>query len=330
MSNILHRWRDIEKLEAGEMIRPHFVDFHTSDVCNHHCKGCAYSGMHDGMMMGFHEHMRVIDDLMDFGVKAFDFAGGGEPTMMNYLPELINHIGYRGGRVGLITNGQKMWHELKTALFKYATYVRFSIETPLKDLYCQYKQVPESVYELVMANFNELRRTKPDTMQVSAKFGVSKTLRGPMHYLEIERFHYQYRPDRMTIKAVRHYPEELSDEEKQVEDAIAKRWVSPKNGSCNIQILPDSLIPQCWLNPFHLVVDHKGNAFICCYYYYRFEDHLLGNLLKDRIADIWGTREHWRKISMIDREKCAMVDCKFFEKHRAYEEEKRTGRIFFL
>ena len=54
------------------------------------------------------KHFDAVDQFIDAGVKAFDFAGGGEPTLLPYLPKLMKHIRQRGAHYALITHGAVM------------------------------------------------------------------------------------------------------------------------------------------------------------------------------------------------------------------------------
>jgi MoaA/NifB/PqqE/SkfB family radical SAM enzyme len=105
MSNIFHRWDDLKKLQSGEMIAPSFVDLHISDVCNQHCRGCAFVENHENMKMSEANFILAANILMDNGVKSFAFCGGGEPCCVGYLPQAWNHIRHRGCHFAMLTNG---------------------------------------------------------------------------------------------------------------------------------------------------------------------------------------------------------------------------------
>ena len=116
LTNIIHRWDDIVKLSKGEMIWPSFCDFHTSNFCNQYCEGCAYDGMLGNQIMPKSDHFRIVDELLSVGMGAFDFAGGGEPSVIPYLPELMRHIHEKNGYCGMITNGLIMGGSLIESL----------------------------------------------------------------------------------------------------------------------------------------------------------------------------------------------------------------------
>ena len=120
---------------------PRFVDLHTSNACNHKCVGCAYSGELDTDFMKEDQHIKIINDLMDFGVRAFDFAGGGEPLFLPYIESLFDLVHSRNGHFGVITNGSLLTERLMEKIVKYATYIRISLEASNVESFVKYKRV---------------------------------------------------------------------------------------------------------------------------------------------------------------------------------------------
>lgn len=336
--SILHRWKEIQDwLHNNDIPIPHFVDFHTSYACNHHCIGCAYAGRHTGYTLSKDKHFEIVDMFIDVGVKAFDFAGGGEPTILPYLLPLLKRIKKRGAYFGLITNGSLLTDELIDFLSENATYVRISLEASDKELYVRYKGVGEEMWNRVLRNAKKLADT--GIKDFSLKFSVSKTLRGSLFYMNAIELAKSLGVRKITFKSLRHAPEELSLQDKKIEDRILRNVLKFYDGiETNIWIVPVSKkdVPQCTLNVFHTVIDAMGDMFICCYYYYRGEEMLLGNLFNDNrsvyknFVDIWFSKEHIDKIRKIDRNKCAVVDCKFFRHHKLVEDTIKYGTTFLL
>ncbi|HCV42878.1 MAG TPA: hypothetical protein DGH68_05305 [Bacteroidetes bacterium] len=336
LTNAIHRWSDVLKLRRGENVRPHFVDFHTSDICNHKCIGCAYRDKHGSEMMSEADHLKAIIRLSAFGVRAFDFAGGGEPTLMPYLPRMMDAITNRGGVFGLITNGSNLTDAIIEALLRGGTYLRVSLEASTPWLFRKYKQVPAIEFVNIIDRVRhvvQVRNARGSKLQIGIKFGVSKILRGTLHYQMMFDLAAQLGVDRITVRCLSHFPEELSGNERYAEYALFSK-LRPAEHAYEIKesFFPNRFesVPQCYLNPLHTVMDHKGNIYLCCYYYYRQEKHKIGNILDSTMEDIWMTPEHIQKIKEIDRDECAKVDCKFFRHHQAVEEAATRGQIYFL
>lgn len=351
MSNILHRHDDIHKFLNGGYIRPHFCDLHTSDVCNQACTGCAYAGKHSGKIMSYPKHMEAVDKLIDFGVKAFDFAGGGEPTMMPYLDRLMEHMACRGAKFGLITNGMDMSAAVRKQLIRNGTYVRFSLEVPTAELYEKYKNCDGGDFHHVLDTIRILKaeRDKAQSrLEISLKFSVGAgmyqgdvSMSGAHKYLHMLTLSHALGVDRVNIKRLVHEPCQLPDEDLETEAysyrlaeelylANLKGGEAPFKTSVWLKPYPKEKVPYCKLSPVHTVMDQDGNLYVCCYYYYRGNDFLIGNIFETPLSELWLGPEHRRKLSMINRDSCAKVDCKFFKHHQSYYAFDRRGAGFFL
>lgn len=338
LSNVIHRWNDIENLRKGGKIYPHFCDFHTSDMCNHNCAGCAYKGRHSGRILSAEKHFNAVDTLIDHGVKAFDFAGGGEPTLLPYLSELMKHIARRKCYFGLITNGIKLTTDdsIAQAMIDHGTYLRVSLEAATPWDFARYKGVSPLQFTKIMDKIKEIvdrRNEAKSDLEISLKFSVSKSLRGNQHYRMMFNLADSLGVDRISIKPLRHEPEELSELERYAEYGLFNKARPVGHKYKIIELIlptPADKVPQCWLNPLHVVMDHNGDLYICCYYYYRDNDFKIGNIFEKPFEEIWLSDLHRQKIANIKKSSCAMVDCKFFNHHDSVLTSKKRGQIYFL
>ena len=333
LSNILSHYDAIVSLKNGEPCRPRFVDLHTSNRCNQRCAGCAYGCHLDNTIMSEEDHVKVVNDLVRFGVKAFDFAGGGDPLCLPYAGRILDMVNSQGCSYGVITNGSMMKDNLIEQIVRQATYIRVSFEASNPEDWARYKGVKKSMWDKTVENVSKLiasREAQGSSCEIAIKFGVGKTLRGHKHYADGIAIAEQIGVDNVQFKAFRHEPEELAYNEKVKENSIldeeaeghenVRRWLIPA---------PEEDIPQCWLNPLHTVVDYLGNVYICCYYYYR-DEHCIGNMLEQPIEEFWMSEKHQGLIRKIKKNECAKVDCKFFRHHKIVEQEFKRGRIDFL
>jgi radical SAM protein with 4Fe4S-binding SPASM domain len=179
----------------------------------------------------------------------------------------------------------------------------------------------------------ERDRTNSDC-EVTIKFSVGDSLRGREHYAAGIVLGRTLKVDRVTFKALRHEPEELTQYDKRVEanflrdqihiaraDDLVSSWIIP---------IPFEKVPQCWLNPLHTVMDWQGNIYICCFYYYRWDSHRIGNIFEKPFREIWMSAEHREKIRQIKREACNLVDCKFVLHDQAVQDFEKGKRGYFL
>ncbi|KAJ3440394.1 radical s-adenosyl methionine domain-containing protein [Anaeramoeba flamelloides] len=80
------------------------INCHLTNLCNYQCKFCF--GRYEKMsnVLTKEGWKKIIDELSECGVKKINFAGG-EPTLLQYLPELITYSREQGFYVSLISNG---------------------------------------------------------------------------------------------------------------------------------------------------------------------------------------------------------------------------------
>ena len=336
LSNVIARWPDIERLKRGEKVAPMFVDFHTSDACNHNCNGCAYRGKHTGSILDRDKHFAAVITLLKAGVKAFDFAGGGEPTMLPYLSELMRMIAWNGAYFGLITNGSMLNPDLVDTMLDHGTYLRISFEASNPFQFGRYKGVPVTEFSRILARVKEIvqeRDQRGSDLEISLKFSVGNSLRGYQHYYLMFNIAEMLGVDRISVKCLRHEPEELSEQERYAEYALFNK-ARPTNHRYKIieSILPypQDKVPQCWLNPLHTVMDQDGNLYACCYHYYRKDSLLIGNIFEKSFDEIWFSDHHRHVMRNIKRDECKIVDCKFFNHHEAVVSSAKRGQVYFL
>ena len=337
MSNILYRWDDLKKLQAGEMIHPTFVDLHLSDVCNQNCMGCAFKQNHEEMMMSESNFMVAADILMNEGVKSFAFCGGGEPCCVNYLPRVWRHIRSRDCHFAMLTNGSLLDDDTISTMINQGTFCRVSLEASNREDYAAYKRVPLDHWDRVIANIRKLVSLKEQAQSkcsIGTKFAVSKSLRGEKHYQDAVELAESLGVDRLTFRALRGVDEELEPAQALAENMMLDDVLGMLRPKCrvarSIVKAPLSHVPQCWLNPIHTVMNWKGDLFICCYYYFRRERHLIGNIFEQDFKELWYSQKHKDLIAAINRCECHTVDCKFFAYHDDFNENDRVGSLYLI
>lgn len=106
----------VEKHSATGQVSWAYIE--VTQVCNFNCLWCyAGSGRHltKPKSMSWEEVTRVIDILINSGIKQVTF-GGGEPLLYPYLPALINKLTTEGIVVNVTTNGYFLTDELAREL----------------------------------------------------------------------------------------------------------------------------------------------------------------------------------------------------------------------
>jgi len=292
---LAHRGR-IQNIREGRFPYPVFAILHFSYACSQKCKGCAYSGWNNGYVMEEEKAFRVVESLLTYGIKNFEFGGGGEPTMLPYLPKLIEYIIMKEGNYGILTNGVLLQGELAEMLAKTASYIRVSVETGNREEYRKYKGIND--FDTVRDNVLNLLAIRDKDTQVSLKFN-KLTEDGECDYGEFTGL--------------------------DVDSYQCKRIV--REGSPETDY---PYIQKCYLNQLHTVIDAYGDVYLCCYYYEREEAHRIGNILESSFYSIWGSDTHKKALENIDMSICRRYDCRFFKYHKIIDDISKRGRADFL
>ena len=125
---------------------PVLVEVDPSNACNHGCYFCISSYIHLPESKGLETFNRSImpksilmsmcEDLVDLGVKAVNWTGGGEPTLNPNLKYAIQYMGKNNIPMGMFTNGALLdKFDLFDTLVDNMTWVRFSVDAGTEKTY---------------------------------------------------------------------------------------------------------------------------------------------------------------------------------------------------
>src|SRR5690606_19750775 len=86
--------RHADKVEAmlrGSVVYPISVEIDLSNVCNHNCPWCSFSGFRQENWQHFDGSrvLSLLGELADVGVKSITFTGGGEPLVHSQAAEIF-------------------------------------------------------------------------------------------------------------------------------------------------------------------------------------------------------------------------------------------------
>ena len=106
------------------------------NVCNHHCLYCAYKAEHMQLGEGMNQKdqipedkmVEIAEDLVNMGVKAVTFSGGGEPFLYKPLLKVSKKLIDGGIQIASLTNGSKLEGELAEYFAHNGTWLRISLD----------------------------------------------------------------------------------------------------------------------------------------------------------------------------------------------------------
>lgn len=331
--NVLSHYAAIRALQRGEMPAPEFCTMHVSYRCNHRCTGCSYGGKLNNAIMPRQRHMSLLKELIELGLRAVEYCGGGEPLTVPYLNEALGYITSQGCAFGMLTNGSLFSDELIDLFVARGTYTRISLEASSCEAYTAYRHVTSREWHRVLeavCSLVDRKQIAESNLDIGVKFAVGKTLRGAKHYADAIALANWAQVSNAQFKALRHRPEELTQKELLAEENLLARVVEHSKMPVITALRKTRSVPQCWLNPLHTVIDAYGDVYLCCYYYYRADSHRIGNVMNASFKDVWYSDAHREAIAQIKRDDCAQVDCKFFGHHETVESAFVNKRVDFL
>lgn len=309
----------IKMIRQGKMPAPQLIGLHLTSGCNHDCVGCDYrvkNKVHKILTPQQNDH--IINELISNSVGALEFAGGGEPLLDPYLPELLYKIKKRRGDIGIsfLTNGSLMNGKVLEAMIDCGSFIRVSLESGSNPVFQKVKNLKNpNEFPKIINNIKEamrLKKEKGKTLNINIKFTVGKN-----NYKNIEngiKLAADLGVDSIQFKLYENAPGvQLSPGERAA--ISVKLHQLKKEYHKDVKILGDlkksSIYHHCWLNPLYALVDLYGDVYVCMYFHHRVDDHKLGNLFEQSFKDIWFSQRHWDIIKNIDNKKCNVYDCRF-------------------
>ena len=158
------RFQDhLEAIRAGEVLAPVHIRIKPTNHCNHDCWYCAYKVDHlqlggdmvEADMIPEEKMDEIIRDVIDMGVKAVTFSGGGEPLLYKTLPRVVQRLAEGGVRVASLTNGSNLKGRMAEAFARHATWIRISIDAWDDESYSKARGIKEKAFTQVVNNMRD-------------------------------------------------------------------------------------------------------------------------------------------------------------------------------
>jgi MoaA/NifB/PqqE/SkfB family radical SAM enzyme len=111
---------------------------------------------------------QIVDDVIDMGVKAVTFSGGGEPLLYKQLPETIKNLAAGGIRIGTLSNGSNLKGKVADAFAEYGTWIRISLDGWDDKSYAKARDIKEGAFTQLIENLRSFSsRTSKCTLGTS-------------------------------------------------------------------------------------------------------------------------------------------------------------------
>ncbi len=165
---IFHFKKKLDSLpeNTSKIIPPVHIRMKPTNVCGHNCWYCAYKA--DNLQLGKdmvkkdyiprEKMMEIIDDIVEMGVKAVTFSGGGDPFYYPYLLETVKKLSKTSVKFAALTNGARLCGELAEIFANSGAWLRISIDGWDNESYSQYRGVSTGEFSKVMTNMEDFKK----------------------------------------------------------------------------------------------------------------------------------------------------------------------------
>ncbi len=152
--------------QAEAILPPVHIRIKPTNVCNHNCRYCAYRM--DDLQLGKDMNVRdciprdkmleIIDDIIEMGVNAITFSGGGEPFCYPHLLDAVKKLSQSPVKFAALTNGALLKGEVAEVFAHHATWLRISIDGWDGPSYAEYRGVGDNEFVKVLANIRNFKK----------------------------------------------------------------------------------------------------------------------------------------------------------------------------
>ncbi|MGH9442282.1 MAG: radical SAM/SPASM domain-containing protein [Thermoanaerobaculia bacterium] len=170
-----HGWAEIDEQRKREIISaiagatatrgPVHAELDVTDRCNVACYFCNQQDVRTKEQISLEHVRRLIDELVEGGLKSVRLSGGGDPLYHRQIAEIFDSLQSRGVVVdNLTTNGALLGPELARRLVENrCREVLFSLNAADASDYCRMMQVPEATFDRVLENIRGLLAARGDS-----------------------------------------------------------------------------------------------------------------------------------------------------------------------
>ncbi len=145
---------------------PIYVRIKPTNRCNHRCRYCAYrepdlqlgQDMQEADSIPRGKMLEIAHDLVDLGVKAVAYSGGGEPFVYPHLLEASRILHDGGVQLAALTNGATLSGEKADFFAHNATWLRVSMDGWDDESYRQYRGLKSDEYTKIMQNLENFSK----------------------------------------------------------------------------------------------------------------------------------------------------------------------------
>lgn len=271
---------------------PIVLDLHMTNVCNHRCPGC--NGMQElglGASLTKEQSIKIVDALDLYGCRSVIFSGGGEPLANPDTVDVIEHAA-RFMSVGLITNGSLLSEDISRRLVAACKWIRVSLDAGSRETYELTHGVDS--WDTTIRNLHYIAHLKRDCT-IGVSYLTGRTGSGDMesateYACTCGCDYIQFKPYRQgSLDYAPAIAELKCDYEKE-------GFIITHQAATYGQMNEPRIYNQCHGQHFVAVVTATGDMYRCCEMQIKSTEKPIGNILNQRIVDIWESAARLERI----------------------------------
>lgn len=290
---------DMEMIEpfSKELSAPYRMDFALTYKCQNKCLHCYSSSPRQSEELKTGDWINIMSKLWNAGIPHFVFTGG-EPTLRDDLPELIQAAEELGAITGLLTNGRRLADEkfLESLINAGLDHIQITIETHIPEVHDKMVGV-EGAYKETLQGLKNAIATPIYTITNS-----TLTSHNSLQFPETVKFLHDLGLETIAcngiIYAGKGESSGLGIEEDKLEPILGRikdetekldmrfMWYTPTR-YCHFNPVNQGLgVKRCTAGFLNMCIEPDGSVLPCQSYY-----SPVGNILRDNFQDIWNNPE---------------------------------------
>ena len=300
----LRAWLD------GKNPFPVTVEIDPCGACNSHCPRCVGGERRGRLPVSV--AVRVMAELSSGGTRGIIFTGGGEPTLHSDLPVFLRAACQFGMDVGLITNGLFLTDELRTAIARYCTWVRVSLDAGNPIDYGLSHGGSDDEFHRVVENI-ELLATAPKCPTVGVGVLVEDATLASIpqtaelcrdagaDYVQFRPYYYGWYGDTSEGLDIPRYRQQYQKAKGYEQPGFRVLQSTVKFDKMEHEDLERHYL-ACWGQQFCGVITATGDVALCCQL--RGDPKfVLGNILHDTFTNVWNGPRRWEVLASLDMDR---------------------------
>jgi len=165
---IFHYKDKVDSLPKDDesILAPLHIRIKPINGCNHRCRYCAYR--EDSLQLGKDmqvsdsipkaKMMEITEDIIDMGVKAVTFSGGGEPLFYPHLEDVLHRLVDSSVKFATLTNGGLLKGKIAELFALHGSWVRVSMDGWDNESYTRYRGVADGEYDAILENIAAFKK----------------------------------------------------------------------------------------------------------------------------------------------------------------------------